>query len=138
MEATPSQPVNGQRALERGARRIAVLVTLDTKAEEATFLVECIRQRGHRPWLVDLSIADGYKGGCPYQGWEGVPMVPLFIGGAGPADVHHVAIPDNDTRLYLLEGQAGRTIAIEVNDWSGGTSMDELDAVVRGFEFGTR
>src|SRR3989442_14945976 len=34
--------------------RIVVLATLDTKAEEARFLAECIRARRHEPWIVDL------------------------------------------------------------------------------------
>jgi uncharacterized protein (UPF0261 family) len=38
-------------------RRIALLVTLDTKAAEAKFLAECVRGRGHEPWIVDLGIA---------------------------------------------------------------------------------
>ena len=46
------------------ARRIALLVTLDTKAEEASFVAACIRQRGHVPWIVDLSIA----GVSPFPG----------------------------------------------------------------------
>jgi uncharacterized protein (UPF0261 family) len=39
------------------SRRIAILVTLDTKAEEARFVADCIRRRGHEPWIVDLGIA---------------------------------------------------------------------------------
>ncbi|MFN8526042.1 MAG: Tm-1-like ATP-binding domain-containing protein [Chloroflexota bacterium] len=44
--------------------RVAVLVTLDTKAEEATFVADCIRRRGHTPWIVDL----GISGTAPFSG----------------------------------------------------------------------
>jgi uncharacterized protein (UPF0261 family) len=46
------------------SRRIAVLVTLDTKSEEARFVADCIRRRGHQPWIVDLGIA----GLSPFDG----------------------------------------------------------------------
>jgi len=45
-------------------KRILVLATLDTKSSEAAFVADCIRQRGHQPWLVDLSIA----GVSPFPG----------------------------------------------------------------------
>src|SRR3954468_22316096 len=45
-------------------KRIIVLATLDTKSQEAAFVADCIRQRGHQPWLVDLSIA----GVSPFPG----------------------------------------------------------------------
>jgi uncharacterized protein (UPF0261 family) len=40
-------------------KRIALLATLDTKGDEAEFVAERIRQRGHAPWLVDLSLQSG-------------------------------------------------------------------------------
>jgi len=86
--------------------------------------------------VVDIRIAGGYTDGCPYEGYEGVPMVPLIIG-AGPAEVHHVALGENVTRLYLLEGQNGRVVAIEVSDVPGGTELEELDSIVDEFEFST-
>ena len=39
--------------------RIALLVTLDTKSDEARFVADRIRHHGHRPWLVDLSLRPG-------------------------------------------------------------------------------
>lgn len=38
------------------SRRIIVLATLDTKADEATYLAGGIRSRGHEPVIVDLSL----------------------------------------------------------------------------------
>jgi uncharacterized protein (UPF0261 family) len=38
---------------------VAILATLDTKGDEARFVAECVRRRGHRPWLVDLSLIGG-------------------------------------------------------------------------------
>jgi uncharacterized protein (UPF0261 family) len=43
--------------------RVIVLATLDTKGDEAAFLAERIRGRGHAPWLIDLSLQAG--GGMP-------------------------------------------------------------------------
>lgn len=84
--------------------------------------------------VVDLRIADGYTEGCPYEGYEGVPMVPLLIG-AGPAEIHHVAFGETVTRLYLLAGEDGRVLAIEVSDTAGGAELEELDAIVDDFAF---
>ncbi len=39
--------------------RIAVLATLNTKGDEAQYVAECVRRRGHEPWLVDLSLIGG-------------------------------------------------------------------------------
>lgn len=86
--------------------------------------------------VVDLRIAESYTEGCPYEGYEGVPMVPMLIG-AGPAEVHHVALGENVTRLYLLEGQNGRVVAIEVSDVRGGAELGELDSIVGEFVFST-
>lgn len=51
-------------AREDGPRRIVVLATLDTKGDEAAFLADCIRKRGHEPWVVDVGIA----GTPPFSG----------------------------------------------------------------------
>lgn len=85
--------------------------------------------------VLDLRVAEGYAGVCPYEGYEDVPMVPLIIG-AGLAEVHHVALGEIVTRLYLLEGREGRIVAIEVSDVPGGSALDELDAIVHDFVFG--
>ena len=84
--------------------------------------------------VFDVALAEGHEEGCPYPGAEGVPMVPLIIG-VGPASLHHVACCDITTRLYLLSGPSDETIAIEISDVEGGGTLDELDAVVRSFEF---
>jgi len=39
--------------------RIALLATLDTKSDEARFVADTIRARGHTPWVVDLSLRPG-------------------------------------------------------------------------------
>src|SRR5919197_5469016 len=41
------------------SRRILLLATLDTKAEEAAYLVRAIRSRGHEVTVVDLSLRSG-------------------------------------------------------------------------------
>ena len=47
------------------ARRIVVLATLDTKADEAQYLARGIESRGHEPVLVDLSLGDGTSAAAP-------------------------------------------------------------------------
>jgi hypothetical protein len=86
--------------------------------------------------VVDLRLADRFASDCPF--FENA--VPMIIGdGLSPASLHHVVSRDNDTRLYLLDGPNNRTVGIEVNDWkAGGSTMDELDAVVQDFSFGKR
>jgi uncharacterized protein (UPF0261 family) len=37
-----------------------ILATLDTKADEASFLADCVRANGHQPWIVDIG-----TGGSP-------------------------------------------------------------------------
>ncbi len=86
-------------------------------------------------YVTDLTIADGYVKGCPYVGFEGIPMVPLIIS-VPPADLHHVVMDGVATRLYLLSGPEGQPIAIEVNDVPGLDSFDDMDAVIQTFEFG--
>ncbi len=86
--------------------------------------------------VVDLRIAENYTEGCPYEGYKGIPMVPMFIC-AGLAEVHHVALGENVTRLYLLQGQNGRVVAIEVSDVPGGAELEELDSIVDDFVFST-
>jgi uncharacterized protein (UPF0261 family) len=41
------------------ARRILVFATLDTKGDEAAYLIRAIRSRGHEPVVVDLSLRPG-------------------------------------------------------------------------------
>jgi hypothetical protein len=90
---------------------------------------------GLEGWVIDLGIAEGYTGTCPYASPPGAPVVPMIIGGLGPASLHHVVGQGFDTRLYLLEGQAGRVLSIEISDDPDGPPMAELDAVVQTFEF---
>jgi uncharacterized protein (UPF0261 family) len=46
------------------SRRILVVATLDTKADEADYLVRAIRSRGHEPYVVDLSLQPGTSAGA--------------------------------------------------------------------------
>lgn len=86
--------------------------------------------------VLDLRLADDYTGTCPYAQPEGTPLLPMIIG-ARPAEVHHVMCCDIATRLYLLAGQAGRVLAIELSDVPGGADLEGLDAVVDDFVFST-
>jgi hypothetical protein len=82
--------------------------------------------------MLDLSVADGYTGTCPFA--SGMPVVPILIG-TGPAGLHHVLTADFDMRLYLLEEPRGLTVAIEVIDAPERASLEELSAVVEQMSF---
>jgi uncharacterized protein (UPF0261 family) len=47
--------------MDTAAKTIAILATLDTKGDEAAFLAECIRARGFRALVVDVSTTDAAK-----------------------------------------------------------------------------
>jgi uncharacterized protein (UPF0261 family) len=40
-------------------KRVAVLATLNTKGDEALFVADRLKRRGHQAWLVDLSLVGG-------------------------------------------------------------------------------
>ena len=44
-------------------KNIFVVVTLDTKGEEALYLKELIKRRGHHPFVMDIGIG----GAVPFQ-----------------------------------------------------------------------
>jgi hypothetical protein len=82
--------------------------------------------------VFNAALAESHTGACP--GAEGPPAVPLLIG-EGPASIHHVAVGGTTTRLFLLGGPDGQTIAIVVSNAADGVSLEELDSVVHTFEF---
>jgi hypothetical protein len=82
--------------------------------------------------VFNAAVAESYTGACP--GADDVPAVPLLIG-AGPASIHHVVVGGTTTRLFLLGGPDGQTIAIVVSNSADGASLEELDTVVHTFEF---
>ena len=82
---------------------------------------------------IDINLADGYDQTCWYT-HAGEALVPLLIGD-NPAGLHHVINASFTTRLYLLTGPSGRTLAIEVVDHADGLTIDELSNVVETIDF---
>jgi uncharacterized protein (UPF0261 family) len=115
------------------SRRIAVLVTLDTKAEEARFVADCIRRRGHVPWLVDL----GISGTAPFAGdtsreaiAEAAGTTVVAIGALLRADAMEVAAAGASklVQAMVADGQVQAVIGIGggTGTWLGTTVMRAL------------
>ena len=49
---------------------IAILVTMDTKAEEALFVAACLTRTGATPWIVDLSLMPHDSEGADMTGGD--------------------------------------------------------------------
>jgi uncharacterized protein (UPF0261 family) len=47
---------------------VAVLVTMDTKADEAAFVADCLTRAGAQPWIVDLSMKPHARSGADVSG----------------------------------------------------------------------
>ncbi len=66
---------------------------------------------------------------------DGRPVVPLIIG-VGQTGLNHSMVPGLAIRLYLLSFGEG-TLAIEVDDVSGGRHLAAYDALVEALDFAT-
>lgn len=82
---------------------------------------------------LDLALDPSWTETCVYS--QGQPIVPFIIGG-GPSDLHHVVLPGNDLRLYLLAYEDG-TVAIEVSPEGRDLTrfLDEAQPVIDQLEF---
>lgn len=117
----------------RGARRILVLATLDTKPDEARFVVDCIRKRGHQPWVVDL----GINGTARYHAdttreavAEAAGLTWEALSSKQRADAMEVAA-DGATKLVLPMVESGQVHAVigiggGTGTWLGTTVMRAL------------
>jgi len=82
---------------------------------------------GFRGVVLDLSMAKGWKKTCS---WSGDTPVVLLIVGVPPSGLTHGLIPGLALRLYLLRHD-NATLAIEVDDVSGGKHLTNYAAVVK-------
>jgi hypothetical protein len=87
---------------------------------------------GLQGMVLDIRLADDWTQTCPYSG--GNSVMPL-IRGVPPSDLDHPIGPGVVVRLYLLD-RSGSTLAIELDDLSGGTHLDGYSAVVDELHFG--
>jgi hypothetical protein len=94
----------------------------------------------------DITLAKTWTKKCPWS--EGTAVVPLITGigkekALGGSDFDHSipgagwkdSMPPNAIRLYLLPWEGG-TLAIEVDDATGGDHLDFADSVINSFRFG--
>lgn len=83
--------------------------------------------------VVDLRLATGSVQGCPDD--PTVPVVTTIYGGYRPELIAHAVIKKAVVRLYLLTSPSAGTVAVELQDASGGAHLASLDAVAQTFVF---
>jgi hypothetical protein len=81
--------------------------------------------------VLDIGMAKSWTKPCPYSG--GKPTVPLIVGLTN-TDLDHPIDAGSSIRVYLL-GLNGGTLAIEVQDVTGGSHFTEYGAIVQTFQF---
>ncbi|MCC7370799.1 MAG: Tm-1-like ATP-binding domain-containing protein [Chloroflexi bacterium] len=121
---------------QRTIRRIAVLATLDTKAQEARFVADCIRRRGHEPWLVDLGIAGepAFAGDTPREAVaEAAGTTVAAIGALQRAEAMEAAAVG---AARLVQAMVGRGEVQTVLGIGGGTGTWLGTTVMRALPLG--
>ena len=81
--------------------------------------------------VMDIKISPTWTKACFYN--PGVPTVPMIVGLTN-TDLDWPMVPGNTTRVYLLSLNGG-TLAIEVQDVTGGTRFAQYAAIVQTFHF---
>ncbi len=91
---------------------------------------------GLRGVELDLALNTGWTASCPFA--NGVPTVPLFVGGDG--NLRWVAAGNERLRLSLLDVPGGGTVVVDIDAFDG-TLFDELlvaaTPIVQSLEFAT-
>jgi hypothetical protein len=91
---------------------------------------------GLRGVELDLALTSGWTASCPFA--NGVPTVPLFVGGDG--NLRWVVAGNERLRLSLLDVPGGGTVVVDIDAFDG-MLMDELLAaatpIVQSFTFAT-
>jgi YVTN family beta-propeller protein len=82
--------------------------------------------------VLDVKMANGWTKTCPWS--NGNPVVPLIVG-YGPSGFNHSIGPGYAMRLYLLHN-GSNTLAIEVDDATGGQHLNDYSAVINDLKFG--
>lgn len=81
--------------------------------------------------VLDVKLVKGWAKTCSFA--PGIPDVQL-ITGIPPSGLDHGVIPGLTIRLYLLDFSGG-TLAIEVDDVSGGSHLASYSTLIQGFRF---
>jgi uncharacterized protein (UPF0261 family) len=118
------------------AKRIGVLATLNTKGDEAWFVADRVRRRGHQAWLIDLSLI----GGGQLRGDTSRDEV-AAAAGRTPEDVGR--LQRAEAMQVMAEGAARIVEAMRLADeldgvigLGGGTGTWMAAAVTRGLPIG--
>ncbi len=133
-----TEQLTGSDNLSRstGVKRIAVLATLNTKADEAVFVADCLRRGGHEAWLLDLSLL----GGGELRGDTSRDEVAAAAGRA-PEDVERLQRADAmpvmaEGAARILEGMREADTLAGVIGLGGGTGTWMANAALRGLPIG--
>jgi len=84
--------------------------------------------------VLDVRLAPGWTKSCP-DGDPPTPLVPTISGGFRPELITHAVQGKVVVRIYLLSSPSG-TVAVEIQDATGGGHLAMLDAVAQTFMFG--
>ncbi len=89
---------------------------------------------GLRGSSIDVGIADGWTGSCPFA--NGVPAVPLLV--ETGTDLRWVVSGGERMRLYLLDLPGGGTLIVDIDDFEGSqidTLMGAATPIVKSLSF---
>jgi hypothetical protein len=123
-------PQAGQEALGVGRTPSAIAAELATHPGVHATTPVPVTVGGLSGIVFDLTIPVSYSTVCAFLEAPGA----LLIHGVPPSSFDHGMFPGLTMRLYLLE-HAGGTLAIEVDDVSGGMHLDAYSAIVNRIRF---
>jgi hypothetical protein len=89
---------------------------------------------------IDVRLSPGWDATCPWL--LDVPVVPLIIGDGVDTFLHHVAVGDLVTRLYLLDDGSGTALAIDASyvpqpDQTFEAFIAQVEPVIERLRFAT-
>jgi hypothetical protein len=105
--------------------------TVTAPFAEATPVPQPVTVGGLTGVVLDISMAKSWTKPCPQS--NGTPVVPLIVGLIN-TDLDHPIAAGWSIRAYLL-GLNGGTLAIEVQDVTGGSHFAQYAAVIQTFQF---
>lgn len=89
---------------------------------------------GLRGVEIDVAIAAGWTASCPFA--NGLPTVPLFVGGDG--NLRWVVAGSERLRLSLLDVPGGGTVVVDIDAFDGSlmdTLLGQATPIVESFSF---
>jgi len=110
---------------------IAIHVRIAASAADCSGVPQPVTIGGLTGVVLDIGMSKSWTKPCPYSG--GTPTVPLIVGLTN-TNLDQPIQAGWSARVYLL-GLNGGTLAIYVQDVSGGSHFTEYGAIVQTFQF---